>query len=80
MSWYLACTREGTATGEDNVSIRHHTKTESVITDVIDFFQSPLFSFRNPEEDQDKRGDVETAIKSPVKQISRHNRIKTAYA
>ena len=32
------------------------------LTDVIKFFQSPLLSFRDPEEDEDERGDVETAI------------------
>ena len=35
---------------------------EGWLTDVIKFFQSPLFSFRDPQEDEDERGDVETTI------------------
>ena len=32
------------------------------LTDVVELFQSPLLGFRDPEEDEDERGDVETTI------------------
>ena len=33
------------------------------LTDVVEFFQSPLLSFRDPEEDEDERGDIESATR-----------------
>lgn len=38
---------------------------ERFLTDVVKFFQSPLLGFRNPEENEDESGDVETAIGHP---------------
>ena len=66
MRWYLACVLVGTATGEGNCEhMTVQVNGERQVTDVIDFFQSSLLGFGDPEEDHDERGDVESAIKSP---------------
>ena len=47
------------------MSTQYNRRTEGWLTDVIKFLQGPLLSLGDPEEDEDERGDVESAIEPP---------------
>ena len=52
--------RVGTTAEKENVSTQWY-EWKGRLTDVVEFFQSPLLNSRE-EEDEDERGDVESAV------------------